>query len=153
MGPAHKDLSGNMAPAGEKEEFPMVRMDGEPLVEDIEKLSKPKKPLQWCSDVDKNWSWVVLVVNFWMFLLGNGAQFAFGVMYSSIRRHFETTKATTSWILLLQRGTGSVFGKYVHLAIDLASLKKAKAVSWRVLQLGGWVNGSRALRGCCRGFL
>lgn len=111
MGPAHKDLSGNMAP-GEKEEFPMLRLDGEPLIdEDLDNLRKQNKPSKWCSDVDRGWSWMVLMATFLMFLLGNGAQFAFGVMYSSIRRYFDTSKSTTSWILLLQRGTGSVFGK------------------------------------------
>ena len=113
MGPAHKDVSGNMG-AQEKEEYPMSRLDGEPLVEeDSLKLPEQSKPSQWSSDVDKGWSWVVLVATFFMFLLGNGAQFAFGVMYSSIRRYFHTSKSTTSWILLLQRGTGSVFGENI----------------------------------------
>lgn len=114
MGPAHKDFSSNMASPSQKEEFPMFRLDGEPLIEeDLARLKRPKKPSRWCSDVDEQWSWVVLFATFLMFLLGNGAQFAFGVMYSSIRRYFNTSKSTTSWILLLQRGTGSVFGEYL----------------------------------------
>lgn len=132
MGPAHKDFSGSMAPgqkeedfSGKKEEFPMLRLDGEPLIEeDFENLTKPRKPHKYCSDVDQGWSWMVLFATFLMFLLGNGAQFAFGVMYSSIRRYFQTSKSTTSWILLLQRGTGSVFGKFTGSILLIPAVKQ-----------------------------
>ena len=138
MGPAHKDLSGNMTP-GEKEEFPMLRLDGGPLIEeDLVNLQKPKKPSKWCSDVDKGWSWIVLFATFCMFLLGNGAQFAFGVMYSSIRRHFNTSKSTTSWILLLQRGTGSIFGKYT----GYSSLFKVGYLTYTQPHLSLWTVAS-----------
>ncbi len=96
------------------EEIPMMVLAQEtPKNEGENEESGPrwKKYLSECNDVDRQWSWVVLVICFIMFMLGNGAQFAFGVMYSSIRRYFNTSKATTSWILLLQRGTGSFFGK------------------------------------------
>lgn len=89
------------------EELPMLELDDDAM-EDETRIVRRRESR--CQDVDSGWSWVVLMCAFIMFMLGNGAQFAFGVLYSPIRRHFQTTKAMTSWILLLQRGTGSVFG-------------------------------------------
>ena len=91
------------------EELPMLEGSEELLQVQIKGINS--RNYGTSSDVDRGWSWTVLAISFTMFMFGNGAQFAFGVMYSSIRRYFETSKATTSWILLLQRGTGSVFGK------------------------------------------
>merc|ERR1711976_849796 len=89
------------------EDLPMMTENGA-VPQKKKRFKDPSKS----SDVDSGWAWVVLVAAFCMFILGNGAQFAFGVMYSSILRHFKTSKATTSWILLLQRGTGRFFGVF-----------------------------------------
>lgn len=93
------------------EELPMLEINRDETGENTKVLRRQDR----CKDVDSGWSWVVLICAFLMFMLGNGAQFAFGVLYSSIRRHFEASKTTTSLILLLQRGTGSCFGKYILL--------------------------------------
>ncbi len=105
----HGDYSGSN---DSSEELPMLEGSEELLEVQIKGIKN--RNYGTSSDVDHGWSWVVLAISFTMFMFGNGAQFAFGVMYSSIRRYFETSKATTSWILLLQRGTGSVFGKLFY---------------------------------------
>lgn len=115
MGSAYKDLSDRSL-----EELPMLDLTEDLSQEPLEQET-PLRPRRgrrrvrrgYAGDVDSGWSWVVLFCAFVMFMLGNGAQFAFGIMYSSIRRSFKTSKATTSWILLLQRGTGSGLGKTI----------------------------------------
>ncbi len=122
------DLNSSTPTQNHVEEIPMMVLAQETPRNDggtDETMPKWRKCFSECNDVDRQWSWAVLGICFVMFILGNGAQFAFGVMYSSIRRYFNTSKATTSWILLLQRGTGSVFGKgYVQRCIFIHSKKK-----------------------------
>ncbi len=112
MGSAYRELASDLD-SSDEQELPMLSAtEVETEIHPEGKQRIKRHNAGYSSDVDKGWSWVVLIVAFLMFMLGNGAQFAFGVMYSSIRRYFGTSKSTTSWILLLQRGSGTFFGEF-----------------------------------------
>ncbi len=112
MGSAYRELLSDLD-SSDEQELPMLdATDGGTEFHPERKPAIKRYHAGYSKDVDQGWSWVILLVAFLMFMLGNGAQFAFGVMYSSIRRYFETSKSTTSWILLLQRGSGTFFGEF-----------------------------------------